>query len=891
MLNQVADLLLYLMFATEIAVKIIALAGRPYAYFMGKEKWWNAFDMILVLACVAPVSTAQSSSLRVLRLVRMAKLTHKLPLLHMILMGLVGGITSIANIVALLFLVFYLFAVVGVCTFRGNDPWAFRDLPTALVTLFKSATLDGWSETMYVGIYGCDAFAGDGDLFSLSADALAAEGKPAALFLCGAPRARPLLASAYWVVFIAVCALVMLSLFVGAVTMSMSESMARMKAEAEESLREKRLERAQREAAALAARKEAEAAERLRLLQEAQADGLLAIGNVVLSNVRAQRVAAKMLPVVALTREQRHVRQLLQQAWSGDDLNVAAAAKAAARRSSASSTASASASGGGIRAILAGGAEGCCSLYRWRRLYLKLSRACARLDEHDNFKNFVMAATLASGAIVGMQTYSLALGEGAMVVHIIDTIVKAIFTMEVLVRVCAEELQPWTYFKSVANCFDALTAFGSYARGTSDLFVSLQLLRLLRLLKILRKFPQLQVIVESVVMSMSSIGYVTLILIMFFYFFAIIGMLVFSDNDPFNFGYLHVAMMTLFRCATLDSWSDVMYTNMLGCDVYGYDQRPQLCTAPQAHYLSSIAYFLVFIIIGALVLLTLFIGVVTTSLEEASQDLATKRQVERNVISVRVSYNIDDTTLRAYRRIFNYLDLDGSGTVGTEELYVGLDLIGQRPTQADLNALLGTVDRNGSGEVDFAEFLEFMMRLKSRAAAADDVASRRHWGDVMQFGSLGGAAADFVKSSHLGHAGSSGGGGGAEAYAVTQGDQGGEGGSDEDAPIRVVPTLKSQVKRTLHKLRTRKSFRQKVYPNGAVPPCFDAIEEEQGQPAGLLTPILVHEIKESPPFTPHDLIMAQQHHPQHHYYVHNGVLTLRGPQPAGYGCEGPECRF
>jgi len=30
-------------------------------------------------------------------------------------------------------------------------------------------------------------------------------------------------------------------------------------------------------------------------------------------------------------------------------------------------------------------------------------------------------------------------------------------------------------------------------------------------------------------------------------------------------------MFTLFRCSTLEDWTDVMYINMFGCDKYGYD--------------------------------------------------------------------------------------------------------------------------------------------------------------------------------------------------------------------------------------------------------------------------------------------------------------------------------
>ena len=45
-------------------------------------------------------------------------------------------------------------------------------------------------------------------------------------------------------------------------------------------------------------------------------------------------------------------------------------------------------------------------------------------------------------------------------------------------------------------------------------------------------------------------------------------MSVFGTNDPMLMGTLHIAFLTLFRCATLEDWTDVMYINMLGTRTY-----------------------------------------------------------------------------------------------------------------------------------------------------------------------------------------------------------------------------------------------------------------------------------------------------------------------------------
>ena len=187
----------------------------------------------------------------------------------------------------------------------------------------------------------------------------------------------------------------------------------------------------------------------------------------------------------------------------------------------------------------------------------------------------------------------------------------------------------------------------------------LRLLRLLRVLKLVNKLPQLQVIITALMMGVGSIGYIGVILCIFFYFFAIIGMIFFAQNDPWHFGSLHMTMLTLFRASTLEDWTDIMYINIYGCQIFGYSHtmnnalngggcgsniamgKGQLGRSvtwegsPMAQL-----YFLIFIMIGALVLLTLFVGVVTTSMEEATEDMKEALEIEEEVQKVAEEENI-----------------------------------------------------------------------------------------------------------------------------------------------------------------------------------------------------------------------------------------------------------
>ena len=69
-------------------------------------------------------------------------------------------------------------------------------------------------------------------------------------------------------------------------------------------------------------------------------------------------------------------------------------------------------------------------------------------------------------------------------------------------------------------------------------------------------------IVNALLFGVSSIGFIGVILFMAFYMFAILGMILFKENDPWHFGTLNAVILSLFRCATGEDWTDVMYINM-----------------------------------------------------------------------------------------------------------------------------------------------------------------------------------------------------------------------------------------------------------------------------------------------------------------------------------------
>mmetsp|Transcript_22619 Transcript_22619/g.27300 ORF Transcript_22619/g.27300 Transcript_22619/m.27300 type:complete len:148 (-) Transcript_22619:793-1236(-) len=72
------------------------------------------------------------------------------------------------------------------------------------------------------------------------------------------------------------------------------------------------------------------------------------------------------------------------------------------------------------------------------------------------------------------------------------------------------------------------------------------------------------------------------------------------------------------------------------------------------------------------------------------------------------------------REAFNKFDKDGSGTIDVTELKATLNAMGQNPTDEELFLMISQVDDDGSGEIEFAEFLKVIENQKSANAQRDD---------------------------------------------------------------------------------------------------------------------------------------------------------------------------
>ena len=249
----------------------------------------------------------------------------------------------------------------------------------------------------------------------------------------------------------------------------------------------------------------------------------------------------------------------------------------------------------------------------------KLSRHLHRLVNSSPFEHFIIGVILFAGVLVGLETYPSIVDEYGSILAVLDGIVLAIFIVEIVLKMGAEGKKPWRYFHDPWNVFDFTIVVLALVPAAGQYALVARLARLLRVLRLIRFIPRLRILVVALLKSIPSMVYVSLLLGLMFYMYGVAGTFLFAKNDPVHFGTLQESLLSLFRIVTLEDWTNILYTQIYGCDVYGYGFKEELCTSPERFPIIGPLYFVSFVLMGTMIVLNLFIGVIISGMDEARE--------------------------------------------------------------------------------------------------------------------------------------------------------------------------------------------------------------------------------------------------------------------------------
>jgi troponin C len=87
--------------------------------------------------------------------------------------------------------------------------------------------------------------------------------------------------------------------------------------------------------------------------------------------------------------------------------------------------------------------------------------------------------------------------------------------------------------------------------------------------------------------------------------------------------------------------------------------------------------------------------------------------------------DLSQAQIDEFKQAFDIFDEDGGGDISTRELGKVMKLLGQDPSPDQLQQIITEVDADGSGTIDFDEFLVMMvMQLREETKAEDETVLR-----------------------------------------------------------------------------------------------------------------------------------------------------------------------
>lgn len=231
--------------------------------------------------------------------------------------------------------------------------------------------------------------------------------------------------------------------------------------------------------------------------------------------------------------------------------------------------------------------------------------------EHPRVQAAIIAVILLNAVTLGLETSASVMAAIGPTLIAIDHVILWIFVAELTLKLVAYGPR---FFRSAWNVFDFLIV-GIALLPSSGAFSILRALRVLRLLRLLSMVPRMRHVIESLELAMPGLGSIALLLLLFFYIFAVMATRLFGSEFPQWFGDLGASLFSLFQIMTLEGWVDIARTIM--------ERYPQ-----------AWLFFLVFILLATFTVLNLFIAIIVNAMQhshdaerppDAAQEIAALR--------------------------------------------------------------------------------------------------------------------------------------------------------------------------------------------------------------------------------------------------------------------------
>lgn len=219
------------------------------------------------------------------------------------------------------------------------------------------------------------------------------------------------------------------------------------------------------------------------------------------------------------------------------------------------------------------------------------------LIEHQYAQRLIVTLILINAALLGLETSDAVMSQTGTFILALDQLILSLFVIEITLRIYVHRFaffcDPWSLFDFSVIAIALIPASGPFA--------VLRALRVLRVLRLLTMIPSMRRVVGALLAAIPGLGSIGLMLLIFYYVFAVIATNLFGSSHPEWFGTLGNSFYTLFQIMTLESWSMGIV-------------RPVMEIFPYAWL-----FFVPFILIATFTMLNLFVAIIVSAMQTYSE--------------------------------------------------------------------------------------------------------------------------------------------------------------------------------------------------------------------------------------------------------------------------------
>jgi voltage-gated sodium channel len=219
----------------------------------------------------------------------------------------------------------------------------------------------------------------------------------------------------------------------------------------------------------------------------------------------------------------------------------------------------------------------------------QVQRRLKKVDSSPIFQWSVITVIVMSALLIGAKTHDLP-EQVVSLLSFLDSAITVFFVIELSIRFIAYPNKK-AFFKSGWNVFDTIIVIGSLIPAGGSGVLLARLLRVFRVLRLVSMVPELRLLINALIKAIPRMGYIALLMFVIFYIYAAIGSILFHQINEVLWGDVSISMLTLFRVATFEDWTDVMYETM-------------------AVHPMSWVYYLTFIFLTAFIFLNMMVGTI-----------------------------------------------------------------------------------------------------------------------------------------------------------------------------------------------------------------------------------------------------------------------------------------